>query len=108
MVRKVPDSPILPRPRGEDTVVPFLKTFSAILSQILNNISYRVNRLLSVDGQDAMTGPLVLQTFTVATVPTAADWTQGLIFVSDETGGATIAFSDGTNWRRLQDLVIVS
>ena len=26
-----------------------------------------------------------------------------LIFCPDETGGATILFSDGTNWRRVQD-----
>lgn len=32
----------------------------------------------------------------------------GLIFVSDETGGAVPAFSDGTNWRRVTDRAIVS
>lgn len=31
-----------------------------------------------------------------------------MIFVSDETGGATMAFYDGTNWRRLQDRAIIS
>lgn len=46
--------------------------------------------------------------FTVATLPTASTFTRGLIYVSDETGGATLAFSDGTNWRRVQDRAIVS
>lgn len=32
----------------------------------------------------------------------------GIIYVSDETGGATLAFSDGTNWRRVQDRAIVA
>ena len=31
-----------------------------------------------------------------------------MIFVSDETGGATMAFYDGTNWRRLQDRAVIS
>jgi hypothetical protein len=50
----------------------------------------------------------VLKTYTVATVPDASMWVRGLIYVSDETGGATVAFSDGTNWRRVQDRAIVS
>ena len=31
-----------------------------------------------------------------------------MIFVSDETGGATMAFYDGTNWRRIQDRAVIS
>lgn len=31
-----------------------------------------------------------------------------IIFVNDETGGAVLAFSDGTNWRRVTDRAIVS
>lgn len=45
--------------------------------------------------------------YTVATLPSAAT-AGGQIFVSDETGGAVTAFSDGTNWRRSTDRVIVS
>ena len=30
------------------------------------------------------------------------------VYVSDETGGAQMAFSDGTNWRRFTDRAIVS
>ena len=47
-----------------------------------------------------------LTSYTVATLPTVT--TPGMIFVSDETGGAVLAFSDGTNWRRCTDRVIVS
>lgn len=32
----------------------------------------------------------------------------GIILVTDETGGATLAFSDGTNWRRVQDRAVVA
>lgn len=45
--------------------------------------------------------------YTVATVPNVGVG-GGLIAVSDETGGYTIAFSDGTDWRRVQDRAIVS
>ena len=45
--------------------------------------------------------------FTVATVPSATQPGQ-MIYVTDETGGSTIAFSDGSNWRRIQDRAIIS
>ena len=50
-----------------------------------------------------------LSTYTVLTLPDvpAAD-SPGLIFVSDETGGAVPAFSDGSNWLRCTDRTIVS
>lgn len=57
----------------------------------------------------ALSGAIpLLRTYTVATVPSAASYARGMIYVSDETGGATVAFSDGTNWRRVQDRAIVS
>jgi hypothetical protein len=47
--------------------------------------------------------------FTVATVPSASTSGAGaMIYVSNESGGATIAFSDGTNWRRVNDRSIIS
>ncbi|MGB0658178.1 MAG: hypothetical protein ACPGOS_03845 [Gammaproteobacteria bacterium] len=46
-------------------------------------------------------------TFTVSGLPSAAQPGQ-MIYVSDETGGATMAFSDGTNWRRITDRAVVS
>lgn len=55
-----------------------------------------------------LTGPLVLPSYTVATVPDATTLTAGLIYVSDETGGATLAFSDGADWLRVQDRAVIS
>lgn len=53
--------------------------------------------------------PVALDVFTVATLPSAATAGAGaLVFVSDEVGGATVAFSDGTDWRRVQDRAVVS
>jgi hypothetical protein len=48
------------------------------------------------------------KSYTVATLPAAATYPRGVIYVSNETGGATLAFSDGTNWRRVQDRAVVS
>ena len=38
----------------------------------------------------------------------ASLWAAASIYVSDETGGAVLAFSDGTNWRRVTDRAVVS
>lgn len=44
--------------------------------------------------------------YTVATLPTVV--AGGYIMVTDEVGGYTPAFCDGTNWRRVTDRAIVS
>lgn len=50
-----------------------------------------------------------LRNYTVATVPSAATAGAGtMIYVSNESGGAVMAFSDGTNWRRCTDRQIIS
>lgn len=53
-------------------------------------------------------GVVIVGEYTVATLPTASTYQAGMIMISDETGGYTMAFSDGTNWRRTQDRAIVS
>ena len=64
------------------------------------------------DGRSALTptweGFIKPQAFTVATLPVASAYPGTVVYVSDETGGATLAFSDGTDWRRVQDRVVVS
>jgi len=50
---------------------------------------------------------VTLSSYTVATLPAVTTF-PGLIFVSDETGGAVPAFSDGLVWRRITDRAIVS
>ena len=61
-------------------------------------------------------GPFRVQGYPVSGLPPISDTGSlvpanpysSLIFVYDETGGATLAFSDGTNWRRVQDRAVVS
>jgi len=50
----------------------------------------------------------ILPTYTVAGLPAAASHTRGMVYVSNEVGGAIPAFSDGVNWRRVTDRAIVS
>lgn len=45
--------------------------------------------------------------YTVATVPDAST-SYGQIMVTDEVGGATLAYSDLTDWRRVRDDVVIS
>jgi hypothetical protein len=71
-------------------------------------IAERANAGLPVDGSKEMTHPLPLMSYTVATLPTASLWEGAIIYVSNEIGGKTLAFSDGTNWRRAQDRNVVS
>ena len=45
--------------------------------------------------------------FTVASLPNAGIPGQ-MIYISNESGGSTMAFSDGSNWRRITDRAVVS
>lgn len=54
-------------------------------------------------------GPVRVASYTVAGLPGATVSGAGAIaHVSNEAGGAVLAFSDGTNWRRVTDRTIVS
>ncbi len=54
-------------------------------------------------------GCVRVASFTVAALPSASSEGPGAIaFVPDETGGATLAFSDGMAWRRTADRAVVS
>ncbi|WP_075221065.1 hypothetical protein [Acuticoccus yangtzensis] len=53
-------------------------------------------------------GMLTLSTFAVASLPSAAGVAGSVVYVSDAAGGAVLAFSNGTNWLRVTDRVVVS
>lgn len=55
-----------------------------------------------------ITGIKSQKSYTVATLPDATEFEAHTVYVSDEAGGATLAFSDGTDWRRVQDRAVVS
>ncbi len=70
------------------------------------------NEALRIDRATSRTnfgGPARLVNFAVSSLPSpSAAGAGSLVFVSDESGGAVVAFSDGANWRRVTDRAIVS
>ncbi len=54
-------------------------------------------------------GAVELPTYTVANAPAATGLAGTLIYVSNgAAGAATVAFSDGTNWKRVDTLATIS
>lgn len=51
---------------------------------------------------------LTLPSYTVAGLPAASSNARRMVYVSNETGGAVPAFSDGSQWRRCTDRAVVS
>lgn len=82
---------------GEGDVI-----LSEIYQNFIDDLVLKLNESLFGDS-------LGLTVYTVATLPDVPDAeSPGLIYVSDETGGAVPAFSDGTAWRRVTDRAVVS
>lgn len=52
--------------------------------------------------------PNAFPSYIVAGVPAAAGHAGKTILVTDEAGGAVLAFSDGTAWRRVTDRAVIS
>lgn len=65
-------------------------------------------KLESSTGNLVLTGAVEVAGVTVATLPSASAMPWAIIGVSDETGGAVLAFSDGADWRRVTDRAVVS
>ncbi len=90
---------IVSKPKHGETLMDKEGRASRAFQLYLDDLEQRVNdRILG--------NAFILPSYTVATLPAVVEG--GLIYVSDETGGATTAFSDGTNWRRSQDRTVVS
>jgi hypothetical protein len=54
-----------------------------------------------------LSAPPILPSYTVAGVPSASPAGQ-LAYISNEAGGAVLAFSTGADWRRVTDRAIIS
>lgn len=52
--------------------------------------------------------PVGLSSYAKASLPTTAGASGQMIYVTDDTGGATPAFCDGANWRRTADRNVIS
>lgn len=79
-------------------------TVGRTLNQQLSQLIQAFQNAFPVGGADAK-----LKSYTVAGVPSASAAGSGtMIYVTDETGGAVPAFSDGTNWRTVTTRSIIS
>jgi hypothetical protein len=62
----------------------------------------------TISGAWSFSQPVILPAYPVGSLPTAVGAVGALVYVSNESGGAVIAFSDGTDWRRVTDRAVVS
>jgi len=109
-MRPVTERPILVTLARADVrgLIDFAFALPTRLLTLLTDIGFRLNRMMPKDGSEAMTKPLPLLNLAKADLPSAALWAGGIVAVNNEAGGFTLAFSDGTSWRRVQDRVVVS
>ena len=84
-----------------------LVTLSSDLGSIEDSALLELDLGQLVAGGILYPDQLVVSSFLVANLPSASPPAQ-IVFVSNESGGATIAFSDGSVWRRMADRQIVS
>jgi hypothetical protein len=71
-------------------------------------VSSATNVTLSPATQILNAAPMRLMSRTVAELAALTVTAGAIVYVSNETGGAVVAFYDGTNWRRVTDRVVVS
>lgn len=86
-----------------------------LLLTVVNDVDGADARVLTVSRSGLtitridLGGPLNIPSYTVAGLPSAAALGAGTqVYVSNESGGAVMAFSDGASWRRMTDRAVVS
>lgn len=101
-MQPVDDTAVLPGvPAGAGMLRAWEEAMHRALVAILTRIGYRLNRTLPKDGSEAMTGPLALPTYTVATLPAASSHPAAVVHVSDGGAGAVFRGSNGSAWVNL-------
>lgn len=72
-------------------------------------VRQQVERIRLTANGVTISGSMRLPSYTVAGAPSASAHGAGaMIYVSNESGGAVVAFSDGTNWLRVTDRAVIS
>lgn len=87
------------------TIAPLQDTSPAAIQQWARQLSQQVEKALNGLVADINASPV--RAYTVSTLPSPTE-TKRIILVLDETGGAVLAFNDGTDWCRVTDRAIVS
>jgi hypothetical protein len=62
----------------------------------------------TISGAKTFSLPPRVPSYTVATVPSAATYARGIIYVSDGAASKRMAYSNGTNWLWISTDAIVS
>lgn len=79
-----------------------IEDYGLVTQSVTTTVDYGV--IITDDRQ-----PTPHDSYTVSEAGSITGMSPGdMIFVSDETGGATMAFYDGSNWRRTQDRAVIS
>ena len=86
-------------------IAPLQDTSPAGIQQWARQLSQQVEKVLNGLVADINASPV--RAYTVSTLPSPTE-TKRIILVLDETGGAVLAFNDGTDWRRVTDRAIVN
>ena len=86
-------------------VAPLQDTSPTGIQQWARQLSQQVEKVLNGLVADINASPV--RAYTVATLPSPTE-TKRVILVLDETGGAVLAFNDGTDWRRVTDRAVVA
>jgi hypothetical protein len=109
MISPVNITPPVSRPVGFSSITGISAFFTTFYSTLMNTfLTYGIAINALINFQTAPTGPIILATYVKTALPSASANTDGVIIVSNDVGGLTIAYSDGTNWRRVQDRNIIS
>lgn len=111
MAKRVNKSPSLPVPIALTSIGAIASWATTLIQALANELREHANRLnntTAADGTETASAPVPLPTYAKASLPSAATYVNYMIIVSDDVGGLTPAFSDGTNWRRTADRNIIS
>lgn len=111
MANKVNQSAPIPFPfnlYSFQSIADFVGQLVNTLTSEFRDHALRLNAAMMADGSEAASAPVILKTYTKTNLPSAATYINGMIIVSNDTGGLTPAFSDGTNWRRTADRNVIS
>ena len=99
--------PITTNPQRSDPIVDKDGMANDQLIEFFDDLELRLNALDTLQSFTVTQLSVIVPPATRPQVP-ATDFLNGTVIVSDESGGRTIATSDGTNWLRVSDGAIVS
>ncbi len=99
---------------GTEAVYTVTQSFSgATLRSIDTGYTYTVSQTSDYSVKDAnvlspSAGIVNLSRYNISQLPAPGGHSGSVVYVADETGGAVLAFCDGSNWRRVTDRAVVS